>query len=826
MPYDCFVSYASADLGHAENLQRRLKEEGFTVWFDRARLEPGVDWHREIEQGCENSRILLPVLTPRWKQSDWTKFETYGAEAVVPLVVEGGWAEVSTPPLERFQAESLRWAPGEANDWSRLFASLRGILARPVPEKAERLVHLQHRANDFFVGREPELIRIHEELHANPRAVLTRGRVRAIAAMGGAGKTTLVRHYAEKFWRCYPQMFWVDCRLGFETEFAHIHDLLFPASSASGYSDSDKAARAMQELQREGTRLLILDNAPDDERLVAPWLPKTGGCHTLITSRFAAWSAAIKTIHLRILDKEPSLEFLQGRAGREAAGPELAACGTLAEELGYLPLAMEQAAAYIEQQGGEFGFSDYLRIYGRARKELLEIGALGSTDYPHSVMTTWKSAMAKLTPAARAVLSCGAFLASTPLPVEVLIASAGRVRRHADRGTPHVEGPSPDPEFYLRAALNDLKRYSVADFDGRSLSVHPLVQLVVRESLAPADRIDCWKTAVALLVGCAGDHGMLTQLRERWKPLLSHAEALHATWGALRGVPPSTELAELLRDCYFSLGRYEEALPYARQVHEEDVQQFGETSREAERSLSSLGVIHQRRKDYPAAATAHGRARQMAAERYGELHPATLAHTHDLAHSLEKMGRIEEAASHYQSILKVNPSDVVTMGDYAYMLQNVIGDLEQARALYRRALGLYPGDIINLNNYAGLCLVLGDFPAAEASLRDAWKIASVRKDRFAARSLLLRAALACFRAESPHLFYGQLKAIFEAGISPAPSENVSVMRHIREHLGAEDAALLEAIFAAINDRPALDNLKGLARWSALEPIALEESWPA
>ena len=53
------------------------------VWFDKARLAPGFNWHHEIEQGCENSRVILPVLTPRWKNSDWTKFETYGAEAVI-----------------------------------------------------------------------------------------------------------------------------------------------------------------------------------------------------------------------------------------------------------------------------------------------------------------------------------------------------------------------------------------------------------------------------------------------------------------------------------------------------------------------------------------------------------------------------------------------------------------------------------------------------------------------------------------------------------------------------------------------------------------------
>ena len=71
---DCFISYASTDLRFAEELYRRLMEAGFSVWFDKKRLKPGYDWHKEIEQGCESSRVLLPILTPRWKLSEWTRF--------------------------------------------------------------------------------------------------------------------------------------------------------------------------------------------------------------------------------------------------------------------------------------------------------------------------------------------------------------------------------------------------------------------------------------------------------------------------------------------------------------------------------------------------------------------------------------------------------------------------------------------------------------------------------------------------------------------------------------------------------------------------------
>src|SRR5271169_5903541 len=88
-PTQVFISYASGDLARAEELQARLTAAGFEVWFDKARLAPGCDWHNEIEAGCEAARVILPLLTPRWLHSPWTKYETYASDAVIPVLAEG-----------------------------------------------------------------------------------------------------------------------------------------------------------------------------------------------------------------------------------------------------------------------------------------------------------------------------------------------------------------------------------------------------------------------------------------------------------------------------------------------------------------------------------------------------------------------------------------------------------------------------------------------------------------------------------------------------------------------------------------------------------------
>ena len=88
--YDAFISYASADLAIGQVVFERLRGAGFEVWFDRDRLKLGFDWHREIEARCEASLVMLPILTPRWRQSLWTCYETYGHEAIIPMLFEGG----------------------------------------------------------------------------------------------------------------------------------------------------------------------------------------------------------------------------------------------------------------------------------------------------------------------------------------------------------------------------------------------------------------------------------------------------------------------------------------------------------------------------------------------------------------------------------------------------------------------------------------------------------------------------------------------------------------------------------------------------------------
>ncbi|MGC1617510.1 MAG: TIR domain-containing protein, partial [Candidatus Acidiferrum sp.] len=539
MGHELFISYASADLTLAEALYSRLRGEGFSVWFDKSRLNAGCDWHKEIEAACEAARIVLPLLTPRWQHSSWTKYETYASDAVIPVLAEGKPEAVMPPPLRRWNAYELNPLTADDGAWRSLLAALRAKLAEPVPERAPRILDLPYPANPFFAGREDDLVRIHEELHQAPVAALTQGRVRALAAMGGVGKTTLANEYARRFWRLYPQILWVDARAGLESGFARLFEKLFPSRAGEDLKQPEKARLALVELSGKPERLLVIDNAEDAES-VRPWLPRnaTTGCHTLITSRFSDFPAAagVRSIPLYVLESGPSRQFLLARTGRTAEGMELAACDELAKALDYLPLALEQAAAYIAAPGAGVGFAGYLRLYEAAATELLARKALGSTEYPDAVITTWQATVAKLSPESRAILRLCAWCADTPIPRVLVMAeaaAAGVLELAAcfDPVKP-LSGPAA-AELRIRDALTGLARYSmILDATDTTFRVHGLVQTVERLRAAAQGtdevaRNEALLCLIAVFPDAFGDPSAWPLCRQ----LLSHERTLVARLG-------------------------------------------------------------------------------------------------------------------------------------------------------------------------------------------------------------------------------------------------------------------------------------------------------
>jgi hypothetical protein len=130
-----------------------------------------------------------------------------------------------------------------------------------------------------------------------------------------------------------------------------------------------------------------------------------------------AWRGHAAPVEIRVWPKEVGADFLVVRAGR--AG-ERAEAEALSEELGGLPLAHEQAAAYCERL--DVSFAEYRKRFEAAPARLLDADKDAAADY-HSGLTVAKTfalaidETAKLHPAAGPLVSYAALLAPEPIPL-------------------------------------------------------------------------------------------------------------------------------------------------------------------------------------------------------------------------------------------------------------------------------------------------------------------------------------------------------------------------------------------------------------------------
>jgi hypothetical protein len=74
--YDVFLSHSSKDKGVVRDIATRLKKDGLKVWFDEWEIKPGDSIPARIEDGLENSRILVLCMSANAFGSDWAQLES------------------------------------------------------------------------------------------------------------------------------------------------------------------------------------------------------------------------------------------------------------------------------------------------------------------------------------------------------------------------------------------------------------------------------------------------------------------------------------------------------------------------------------------------------------------------------------------------------------------------------------------------------------------------------------------------------------------------------------------------------------------------------
>ena len=366
-----------------------------------------------------------------------------------------------------------------------------------------------------LAGRESLLAELEARLVAGdgptPRSV-------ALFGLGGAGKTSVAVEYA------YRHLAEVGVAWQFPAEDATVLAAGFGELAAQlgarGLADvRDPVASVHAVLASFPTPwLLIFDNAADLAS-VAGFLPPAGLGRVLITSQNPNWSG--QPLKVSVLDQSVAAEFLVIRT----ADPNRQAAKELAGELGGLPLALEQAAAYIQAIGGTLG--EYLDLFRHRRAELLARGE--PTGYDKTVASTWALAFDRLEQTeqrAVGLLRLLAFCAPEAIPLCLLLQPRPGLAEQIGPEVAPVLVPLLEDPLPTRDAIAALYRYSlVTPATGGSVSVHRLVQAVTAD-LMPAEVAREWQQAAAALIEAAIPFGAAQP--DTWADfaaLLPHAQA-------------------------------------------------------------------------------------------------------------------------------------------------------------------------------------------------------------------------------------------------------------------------------------------------------------
>jgi hypothetical protein len=72
-PFDLFLSYSSKDRSVVKLLAERLRKDGLNVWFDEWVLKSGDNILLKLEEGLEQSRVLVLCMSANAFESDWAQ---------------------------------------------------------------------------------------------------------------------------------------------------------------------------------------------------------------------------------------------------------------------------------------------------------------------------------------------------------------------------------------------------------------------------------------------------------------------------------------------------------------------------------------------------------------------------------------------------------------------------------------------------------------------------------------------------------------------------------------------------------------------------------
>ncbi|MEU3075989.1 FxSxx-COOH system tetratricopeptide repeat protein [Streptomyces laurentii] len=556
----------------------------------------------------------------------------------------------------------------------------------------------------------------------------------------------------------YALIWWINAASAeeIETSLIGLTRLLVP-SWVGTVGRTEQVEWAKQWLTWHPDWLLVYDNVEDPDDLT----PYTGalhrGHHLATSRRSTGWPDDSPTLILGTLSPDDAAELLCRLAlkGGTPSPSDQADAHALAEDLGHLPLAIKQAGAYLGQNRGVSMAAYRRRLDTKLAKTAHGIGA------ERTIARVWNVTLHTLeqeNPLAVDLLHTAAWLAPDAIPYALL--------------TP----PGTDPDD-VAEAIGTLAAYSMATDTGKTVSVHRLVQTVLRTPRP----LDTAEPPLHLLGRAQAERALLDALPPRpdqdnptgdqWDALIPHLIALATTFSAsdvdsplvrayitaverleeqghmARSIPlceavltyceqalvlthPNTLVSRnILANAYQDAGEPERAIA----LHEANLPQFeqtlGPTHPNTLVSRNNLANAYQDAGEPDRAIALHEANLPQFEQTLGPTHPRALMSRNNLANAYESAGDLDRAIPLYeanlaqceQTLSPAHPNTLVSRNNLASAYQ-ATGNLDRAITLHETNLALreqtlgptHPDTLVSRNNLAAAYQDAGDLDGAVA----------------------------------------------------------------------------------------------------------------
>lgn len=434
---------------------------------------------------CNGERPLPPILREYYAKPNAVDYVRAAfAVDIVPHVLNSDRETLLKDMLRLVLSDDS--LPAEAKSYfedlaglDRLEDFLTEVYLRAINSREEepKIITNLPAQNCFFQGREETLAAIRDRFLAGTR-------IQGLYGMGGVGKTQIALQYAHAYLDSYEVAWWI-CAENKAVMQRSVSDFLSAQRCLPKSKDPDSVRNAfLKYLKKHSGWLLIYDNAeygtPEEYEILSDYFPQEPKGDILLTTRCKDAFENACHMEIPVFCVEDAVTFLQRRSHlNDSAGAT-----KVSQQLGYLPLALEYAAAYIKETPG-VDYASYSRKLERYGVKVLD-RKVGRQAYKNTVRQAFHITLDRIledaganpvSQGAQQFLSMCAFLAPEGIELDVFV--------RYGKGLPEPIRSVLSDELDRDELLRSLTKYSLVQMDMGAMSIHRLLQEVLRDELAP-----------------------------------------------------------------------------------------------------------------------------------------------------------------------------------------------------------------------------------------------------------------------------------------------------------------------------------------------------